>query len=79
VGFLAEAKSQHIATGRNRTKEIEIQNKLGPKDYQEFLAAMKDPEITSAAISRALKNRKIDCAPNTIGTIRGRMKSDDNK
>ena len=79
MGFLAEAQNQHKGMGRNATKQAEIEKKLGPKDYKEFLIALEDPTITSAAVARALKNRGIECAPNTIQKIRERMTSNDSK
>ena len=79
MGFLAEAQDQAKATGRNATKMAEIENKLGPKDWKEFLAALGDHSISCAAIARAIQGRGIEIADNTILKMRNRMANNVNK
>jgi 3-methyladenine DNA glycosylase Tag len=44
----------------------EIAKKLGQKEFKEFLTALSDETITSAAIERALAKRGVKCTGNTI-------------
>jgi len=69
VGFLDEAKTFSLLSG----KHDEIRAKLEPKDYKEFVAALRDPEISHVGIAKALKKRGIECAPNTVARIRERI------
>lgn len=79
MGFLAEAKDQAKAAGRHATKMQEIEGKLGAKDYKEFLAALDDHTISCAAIARAVNNRGIDIAANTVLKMRERKSLNVNK
>ena len=79
MGFLAEAQNQSKTTGRHATKMAEIEKKLGPKDWKEFLEALSDHSISCAAIARAIQNRGIEIADNTILKMRNRMSANVNK
>jgi hypothetical protein len=78
MAFLNEAKAQ-VKGGGRRTKLDEIREKLGEKEYKEFLEAMNDKSITCTAISRALANRDIQVAANTILNARTEMERNVNK
>lgn len=66
MSFLSEVKADHNGTGRAPYKLAEIEKTLGPKEFKEFLTALADPTISSAAIERALAKRNIKCTGNTI-------------
>ena len=72
MAFLSEAKAQ-VTNNKRRTKLDEIREKLGEKEYKEFLEAISDKSITCTAISRALANRGIEVAANTILSARTEM------
>lgn len=59
MSFLDEVKSQKRSIGRKPTKVFQIKEKLGPKDFKQFIIALKDPTISNAAIVRALEKRGI--------------------
>jgi heme oxygenase len=79
VGFLTEARNQAKKTGRHATKMAQIEDKLGSKDWKEFLAALSDHSISCAAIARAIQNRGIDIAENTVLKMRRTMVDNVNK
>lgn len=78
MAFLNEAKAQ-VRNNSRRTKLDEIREKLGEKEYKEFLEAVNDKSITCAAICRALANRNIEAAANTILKARTEMGRNVNK
>jgi len=53
-----------------RTKRAELKQKLSPEDYDDFVKALNDPNISQAAIRRALAARNIHIASGTLSQMR---------
>lgn len=79
MSFLAEAKTQVQTSGRPQTKLLEIERKLGKKEYKEFLSACHDPDITASAIARALHNRGVRVSINWVAKLIKGMANNDDK
>lgn len=78
MSFLNEAKEEaQVPIGRKPSKLAEIEKKLGPKQYKEFVVACKDEGISSAGISRALKKRGVSIASNTVSYLRRQLQGEE--
>lgn len=55
---------------RYRNKWDEVKDKLSPEDFEDFVAAVKNPSINQAAIRRVLKSRGIHLGAGTISQMR---------
>lgn len=78
MSFLNEAKEEaQVPIGRKPSKLAEIEKKLGPKQYKEFVVACKDEGISSAGISRALKKRGVSIASNTVAYLRRQLQGEE--
>lgn len=73
MSFLNEVKSEKRSIGRRPTKVFEIQEKLGPKDFKQFVVALKDPTISNAAIVRALEKRGVSITLQGLNYLQERI------
>lgn len=74
MGFLNDAKQQsNNAPNTNKLPLIELQ--LGKKDFDEFVAALKDKSISASAIHRVLKSRGVEISENSIRKYRSNLES----
>jgi len=69
MGLMDEIKSDERAASP-RTKRQELKDKLSPEDYDDFVKALNDPNISQAAIRRALAARGIHVASGTLSQMR---------
>jgi len=69
VSFLNEVKEM-AAQSNNSNKFKLIQDKLSPKDFNEFLATLDDRAISCAVIAKVLKVRGILISENSLRLYR---------
>lgn len=69
MGLMDEIKSDERPFSP-RSKREELKIKLSPEDYDEFLKALNDSNISQAAIRRALQARGIHIATGTLSIMR---------
>lgn len=74
MGFLNEAK--HESDSAPNTSKLKlIESKLGKKDFDEFIEAVKDKSISASAIQRVLKSRGVTISENSIRKYRNEHES----
>lgn len=74
MGFLNEAK--HESDSAPNTSKLKlIESKLGKKDFDEFIEAVKDKSISASAIQRVLKSRGVTISENSIRKYRSNLES----
>jgi hypothetical protein len=69
MGFLSEAKSESVKVTKLRL----IEDQLSEEEFQEFISALKDKSITSAAIYRVLKARGVNVSENSVKRYRSAL------
>jgi len=69
MGLMNEVENDERPHSR-RSKREELKAKLSPEDYDDFLKAITDPNISQAAIRRALAARGIHIATGTLSIMR---------
>jgi hypothetical protein len=69
MGFLSEAKSESVKVTKLRL----IEDQLSEEEFEEFISALKDKSITSAAIYRVLKARGVNVSENSVKRYRSAL------
>lgn len=69
MSFLSEVKQEAVKSV-NANKLLFIEEKLGKKDFEEFLATLDDHSISCGVISRVLKVRGIVISDNSLRKYR---------
>lgn len=69
MSFLSEIK-QESSKATNSGKLKLIEDKLGKKDFEEFLATIEDHSISCGVIARVLKVRGIVISENSLRKYR---------
>jgi len=69
MSFFDEVKKEAVAAG-NPGKLKLIEEKLGPKDFKEFLATLDDRTLSCASIAKVLKVHGILISENSLRVYR---------
>lgn len=69
MGFMTEIKLESTKAG-NTSKLKFIEEKLGKKDFEEFLETLEDHSISCGVIARVLKARGVVVSENSIRKYR---------
>lgn len=69
MGFMTEIKLESAKAG-NTNKIKFIEEKLGKKDFEEFLETLDDHSISCGVIARVLKARGVTVSENSIRKYR---------
>lgn len=69
MGLMDEISKQNRSI-RFANKWEELETKLSPEDFKDFLAAINNPHISQAAIRRVLQGRGINVGSGTLSQMR---------
>lgn len=68
--LMDEIKNQSM----DRSRLIKLKEQMKPEEYDDFMAALKDPTISASAICRAINKRGYAISISTVAVIRRNMK-----
>ena len=70
MGLFDEIAEEQKATNPNRCPYRRLREELSDEDFADFAKAVDDPNITTSAITRALKRRGVKADPKGIASHR---------